>query len=74
MSHRVNIMLDDSVWESLQQIPRRERRNFFNAAAAAELLRREREQAMARMDAARANMTPVPGTSEQWVREDRESH
>lgn len=74
MSHQLNIMLDDSVWESLQAIPQGERSRFFNEAAANELLRRQREAAMARMDAMRATMTPVPGTSEQWVREDRESH
>jgi hypothetical protein len=67
-------MLDDDIWASLQAIPQGERSRFFNEAAANELLRRQREAASARMDVTRATMTPVPGTSEQWIREDRESH
>lgn len=67
-------MLEDDVWAALQAIPPGERSRFLNEAAARELLRRQRVAAMARMDAARATMAPVPGTSEQWIREDRDSH
>ncbi|NJD04869.1 MAG: hypothetical protein FIA97_00025 [Methylococcaceae bacterium] len=67
-------MLDDDVWTALQEIPPGERSRFLNEAAAHELLRRQREAAIERMDAVRATMVPVPGTSEEWIREDRESH
>lgn len=74
MAHRINIVVYDEVWESLNRLPKGERSRFLNEAAANEFLRRQREEAITRMDAARAKMAPVPGTSEQWVREDRDSH
>lgn len=74
MAHRINVIVNDEVWESLSRLPKGERSRFINEAAANEFLRRQRMAAMARMDAARAQMTPVPGSSEQWIREDRETH
>ncbi|QXP84559.1 hypothetical protein [Methylococcus sp. Mc7] len=74
MSHRVNVMLDDEVWASLQEIPQGDRSRLINQAVSETLLKRKREEAFARIEAARMTMKPVPGTSEQWVREDRDSH
>lgn len=74
MAHRVNVMLDDGVWEFLQEIPQGERSRLINQAVSETLLKRKREEAFARIEALRKTMKPVPGTSEQWVREDRDSH
>jgi len=74
MSHRVNIMIDDSVWEELQTIPLGERSRLINEAVAETLLKRRRLAAIERMDELRKTVKPVPGTSEEWVRADRESH
>jgi hypothetical protein len=74
MSHRINVVLDNEVWESLSQLPKGERSRFINEAVANELLKRQRLEAIARIDARRAQMKPVPGSSEEWIREDRESH
>lgn len=74
MPHRINVMLDDAVWEQFQAIPKGERSGLINEAVSEALLRRQREEAFARIDAMRKTMKPVPGTAEQWVREDRNSH
>lgn len=74
MSHRINVILDDEVWESLGQLPKGERSRFVNEAVANELLKRQRLSAIASIDARRAKMKPVPGTSEEWIRRDRRSH
>ncbi|MGB5406739.1 MAG: hypothetical protein WBN08_06810 [Thiogranum sp.] len=56
MAHRLNIMLDDAVWESLQQLPKGARSRYISQAVE-ERLRRERQQkAAAEMDALRSNL------------------
>jgi len=74
MTHRINIVLDDAVWEQLREIPQGERSRLINEAVSETLLRRKREEAFARIEELRKTMKPVPGTAEQWVREDRDSH
>lgn len=74
MGHRVNVMLDDQVWEQLQNIPAGERSRLINESLSVELLRRQRLAAMDGMEVLRATLPVVPGCSEDWVREDRESH
>lgn len=74
MSHRVTVMLDDDVWAALQEIPQGERSRFLNEAAAHEFLRRQREAAFARIRARAVGKAKLPGTTEEWVREDRDSH
>ena len=59
MAHRLNIMLDDAVWESLQQLPKGARSRYISQAVE-ERLRRERQQkAAAEMDALRSNLPPL---------------
>lgn len=59
MAHRLNIMLDDAVWESLQQLPKGARSRYISQAVE-ERLRRERQQkAAAEMDALRNELPPI---------------
>jgi hypothetical protein len=74
MSHRVNVMIDESLWSDFQAIPPGERSRVLNEALAALLLRRRRMAAIARMAALRAEMPVLEGASEDWVREDRGAH
>ncbi len=74
MSHRVNIMLDNEVWQAMQALPRGERSRLVNRAIKAYLLQQRRQKAAEAMDALRESTRPLSGSTEQWVREDRESH
>lgn len=74
MSHRINVMLDDEIWQAMQAIPAGERSRLINETLAVELLKRQRLAAIEQMDALRQQMQPAPGRSEDWVRADRESH
>lgn len=74
MAHRINIMLDDEVWEQFQAIPGGERSRFVNEVVALELLRRRQRDAWERLQALRQTLPPSPGQSEDWVREDRDAH
>ena len=74
MTHRVNVMLDDDVWQQMQKLPRGERSRLLNRAVRAYLLQQRRQRAALAMDAAREAAEPMPGSAEQWVREDRNSH
>ena len=59
MAHRLNIMLDDAVWQSLQQLPKGAR-SWYISQAVEERLRRERQQkAAAEMDALRNKLPPL---------------
>ena len=68
---RVNIVLDDDVWQRFQAIPGGERSRFINDVLAVELVRRQQRKACAAMQAMRHSLPPGPGRSEDWVREDR---
>jgi hypothetical protein len=74
MSHRINVVFSDTAWEALQGLPKGERSRFIEAAVLKELALRKRRQAVQKMDAIRTHMKPVPGNSEEWIREDREQH
>lgn len=74
MSHRVNILLSDSTWSALQQIPKGERSRFVEQAVADNLLRKRRLEAAKRIDKTRKKMRPVAGSAEKWIREDRDRH
>ena len=59
MAHRLNVMLDDAVWESLQQLPKGARSRYISQAVE-ERLRRERQQeAAAEMDTLRSKLPPL---------------
>ena len=74
MSHRVNVMLDDIVWQQFQAVPAGERSRLVNEALASQFLHLQRLEAMARMDALRTRMPALPGSSEEWIREERDAH
>ena len=73
MAHRLNIMLDDTVWESLQQLPKGARSRYISGAVE-ERLRRERQQsAAAEMDALRGKLRPLDDAIDvmEMLRKDR---
>ena len=56
MAHRLNIMLDDTVWESLQQLPKGARSRYISQAVEERLRRERRQSAAAEMDALRGRL------------------
>ena len=74
MAHRVNVMLDDEIWNDVQKMPKGERSRLINRAIRDYLLHQQRHEAMRRMDELRARTKAVAGSTEEWVREDRDSH
>jgi hypothetical protein len=56
MAHRVNIVLDDDVWQRFQAIPGGERSRFINDVLAVELVRRQQREAWAAMQAMRHSL------------------
>jgi hypothetical protein len=74
LAHRVNVIFDDTVWQQLEEIPKGERSKLINRAVSETLLRLQREAAWTRIRERAAAKEKLPGTTEQWVREDRESH
>ncbi len=48
MSHRINIILDDDIWESLQAVPKGKRSPLVNQAIAAWLVQNNRRGALGR--------------------------
>ena len=74
MAHRVNVIFDDAVWQQLEEVPKGERSKLINQAVSETLLRLQREAAWARIRERAAGKEKLPGTTEEWVRNDRESH
>ncbi len=59
MAHRLNIMLDDLVWTSLQQLPKGTRSRYISEAVAERLHREQRQKAADDMDALRSKLPPL---------------
>jgi hypothetical protein len=59
MAHRLNIMLDDTVWESLQQLPKGARSRYISQAVEERLRRERRQRAAVEMDALRSKLPPL---------------
>ena len=74
MSHRVNILLSDETWLALQEIPKGARSRFVDEAVVGNLRKQRRLEAITNIDKTRKKMKPVQGTSEDWIREDRDKH
>jgi len=72
MSHRINIVLSDSIWELLQAIPKGKRSAFVDKATNAASALQDRWVAAAEMDRMRETTTPVDECPEDWIREGRE--
>jgi len=74
MAHRINVVLDDAVWERFQEIPKGERSRLINEAVSESLLRRQQLAAWASLRERAKAKQPQPGSTEEWVREDRARH
>lgn len=72
MAHRVNMVLDDDVWQCLQAIPGGERSRFINKVLSLELLRRQQREAWDGIQDLRRVLPVTEGHSEECVREERE--
>lgn len=73
MAHRVNILLEDTIWAVLSKAPQGERSRIVNNALKQWFQRRSRRDAAHRMDELRALIPPVsPEQIVAWVREERE--
>ena len=59
MAHRLNIMLDDLVWKSLQRLPKGARSRYISEAVAARFHREKRQKAADDMDALRGKLPPL---------------
>lgn len=59
MAHRLNIILDDTVWKSLQQLPKGARSRYISQAVQERLHREQRQKAAAEMDALRDQLPPL---------------
>lgn len=74
MTHRINVMLDDEVWEQFKEIPKGERSKLINEAVSETLSRRQRREAWARIRERAKAKEPLPGDAAEWIREDRDHH
>jgi len=74
MSHRVNFILKDEIWDELQAVPKGERSAVVNEALSRWVELRRRRDAAAELDRLRQSLSPAPGSAEEWIREERESH
>lgn len=73
MAHRVNILLDDVIWQILQEAPKGERSRIVNSALTQWFEKRRRMDAVLKMDMLRRQLPVV--SSEQlaaWIRADRD--
>ena len=72
--HRVNIILDDSAWTALQEVPRGERSKMVSQAikGMADLARKVK--AAKSMDTLRQKLSKRTSTAQiaSWIREDRQ--
>lgn len=73
MAHRLNIMLNDEVWKSLQQLPKGMRSRYISEAVAERLRRERRRKAAREMDELRENLPLLEDTVDitEILRKDR---
>ena len=74
MGHRINVMIDDSVWLELQKVPQGERSRLIGEAVSRELQRRGRSRSAAEMDRLRKTHRRTAASAEDLVRVDRDAH
>lgn len=74
MARRINVVLEDAVWQSLQAVPKGERSKILNQALAEWMLAQKRRQAALNIESLRGKMKATAGSAERWVREDRSRH
>jgi len=75
MTHRINVVLEDSNWKELQKFPRGQRSRMINLAIANIVRLKERDHAVKRLEGLRKKL-PKVSTKQivSWIREDRGSH
>lgn len=71
MAHRVNVMIDDEVWQQLKTVPAGERSRLINEAVTMRLLIQRRVRASEKMDRLRKVGRSAKRSAEQQVRIDR---
>lgn len=74
MSHRVNILLKDENWKIFQSIPRGKRSTVVNALLNDWAVRKQRGTAFKGIENLTKTMKDLPGSAEDWVRNDRDGH
>ena len=62
MAHRLNIVLNNEIWKSLQQLPEGMRSRYICEAVAERLRRERRQEAARKMDELRENLPRLDGT------------
>ncbi len=72
MAHRVDVVLDDEVWERLRSIPRGDRSRFVSDAVRQAAQRRRRRAAVADLEALAPTLREPAGTAEDWIRAHRD--
>ena len=75
MSRRINIIVNDDIWEFLKEVPQGERSRTINQALREWARRRRRLDAAAEMDRLRNDVEAESVTSDEivrWIREERE--
>jgi hypothetical protein len=58
MAHRVNVILNDEVWEELQAIPQGERSRLINESLSERLKQKKRERLLEEMQATARSAKP----------------
>ena len=74
MGHRINVIIDDPVWQALQKVPQGERSRLISEAVSKELRHRGRSGAVAEMDRLRKTPRRTTASAEDLVRADRNVH
>jgi len=73
MAPRVNVMLDDRAWEVVRSLPRGRRSRFVSRAVVDTHVLDERKAAAERLAELRTMMPVPPASSEEMVRELRDT-
>ncbi len=71
MGHRINIMIDDRVWEDFQRIPKGVRSQAVNASLAQWLTREKRQRLLQEMRAAASTVEAIGEDSVVLLRRQR---
>ena len=68
MAHRINVMIDDDVWERLKRIPRGKRSRLINQALEEHFRRERMREAFERLRQRASGKEPLDRPAEHWVR------
>ncbi|MCI0536337.1 MAG: hypothetical protein L0Z50_14040 [Verrucomicrobiales bacterium] len=71
MSHRINVLIDDQLWEDLRQIPKGERSRLINESLAERLKQKKRERLLEEMQATARSAKPAGGDAVTLLRRRR---